>query len=162
MTVAVDEKSGASGRPTSVVSRRSLGWFGIVAAVCLVAFAYSVIVRIDHFGDPGFYSGVEQWATMWYEKSPFALNFALLDYFASPEAPTLESRLPYVSYGQGMILVPWLVAEILGIPPDADLIAASNLFHQLVFALALSGMTRQQFEAFVDEESLTDEHREWC
>lgn len=107
-------------------------------------FAFSVKVRSPWFGQlsEGHHSfntaTTLRYAKNWYADGPLTLRFAMMENPRSVEFPTLESRLPYISFMPGSVVPIYLISLLRGQEPTVGLVMGYNLAMHLLAALLIA------------------------
>lgn len=118
----------------------------ILFAISSIIFSITVIERQPYFGYLS--SNGHQWLTgsavkflkNWYSEGAFNLKFAMFENPKSIEFPDTNSREIYLSYPPGTLIPVYIIAQILNMEPNADLVMGFNLANHFFIAFLL-GLT---------------------
>lgn len=107
-------------------------------------FVYTIRVRSPWFG--AYTENEHEWLTgstvkfarNWYREGPWNIRFAMLENPESPEFPTFDSRVPYVSYPPGTVIPIYLIGLVSRHEPGISMVMEYNLLNQWLISIILA------------------------
>ena len=125
--------------------RQHLAAIAILLLITAGLFAWTVQLRAPWFGTlstaPFYHQWLSgctlKWSKNWYREGVFHDRFSLLENPPSIEFPTIESRVPYVSYPPGCVLPVYLLSCAMRQEPTVAMVMGWNLASHFLIAVLL-------------------------